>query len=30
MKNGRNVTGEGYYLKYWPVEAREDGIYVEI
>jgi nitrite reductase/ring-hydroxylating ferredoxin subunit len=30
MKNGRNVTGEGYYLKHWPVEAREDGIYVEL
>lgn len=29
MKNGRNVSGEGYYLKHWPVEVREDGIYVE-
>jgi nitrite reductase/ring-hydroxylating ferredoxin subunit len=28
MKNGRNVSGEGYYLKHWPVEEREDGIYV--
>ncbi|HJW15714.1 MAG TPA: Rieske 2Fe-2S domain-containing protein [Flavisolibacter sp.] len=28
MKNGRNVSGEGYYLKHWPVETREDGIYV--
>lgn len=28
MKNGRNVSGEGYYLKNWPVEMREDGIYV--
>ena len=28
MKNGRNVTGEGYYLKNWPVELREDGVYV--
>ena len=28
MKNGRNVTGEGYYLKHWPVEVREDGVYV--
>ena len=28
MKNGRNVSGEGYYLKHWPVEVREDGIYV--
>ena len=28
MKNGRNVSGEGYYLKHWPIEMREDGIYV--
>lgn len=28
MKNGRNVSGEGYYLKNWPVEFREDGVYV--
>ena len=28
LQKGRNVTGEGYYLKTYPVEAREDGIYV--
>ena len=28
MKNGRNVTGEGYYLKHWPVEIKEDGVYI--
>jgi 3-phenylpropionate/trans-cinnamate dioxygenase ferredoxin subunit len=28
MKNGRNVSGEGYYLKNWPVEIRDDGVYV--
>ena len=28
IKNGRNVSGEGYLLKQWPVEKREDGIYV--
>jgi len=28
LQNGRNVSGEGYYLKHWPVERREDGIYV--
>jgi 3-phenylpropionate/trans-cinnamate dioxygenase ferredoxin subunit len=28
MKNGRNVSGEGYYLKHWPVELRGDGVYV--
>lgn len=27
MQNGRNVSGEGYYLKNWPVELREDGVY---
>jgi len=28
MANGRNTSGEGYYLKHWSVEQREDGIYV--
>ncbi len=28
LKNGRNVSGEGYYLKHWPVEVREDGLFV--
>ncbi|MDB5207293.1 MAG: Rieske 2Fe-2S protein [Flavisolibacter sp.] len=28
MKNGRNVSGEGYYLKHWPVEVKEDGVFV--
>jgi nitrite reductase/ring-hydroxylating ferredoxin subunit len=27
-RNGRNVSGEGYYLKRWAVEEREDGVYV--
>jgi len=27
MQNGRNVSGEGYYLKHWPVETRDDGVY---
>lgn len=26
--NGRNVSGEGYYLKVYPVEEREAGIFV--
>ena len=30
MKNGRNTSGEGYYLKHWPVEQRDDGIYAGI
>jgi 3-phenylpropionate/trans-cinnamate dioxygenase ferredoxin subunit len=28
MKNGRNVSGEGYYLKHWPVAIREEGVFV--
>jgi 3-phenylpropionate/trans-cinnamate dioxygenase ferredoxin subunit len=28
LKNGRNVSGEGYYLKCWPVEIRDEGIFV--
>jgi len=28
LQNGRNVSGEGYYLKNWPVESRQDGVYI--
>jgi nitrite reductase/ring-hydroxylating ferredoxin subunit len=28
LRNGRNVSGEGYYLKNWPVEIRDDGVFV--
>lgn len=28
MQNGRNTSGEGYYLKHWPVDIREDGVYI--
>jgi nitrite reductase/ring-hydroxylating ferredoxin subunit len=28
LKNGRNVTGEGYYLKHRPVEVRPDGVFI--
>ncbi len=28
LKNGRDVNGEGYTLKTYPVEARPDGIFV--
>jgi 3-phenylpropionate/trans-cinnamate dioxygenase ferredoxin subunit len=27
LKNGYNVSGEGYYLKHWPVKA-ENGIFI--
>jgi 3-phenylpropionate/trans-cinnamate dioxygenase ferredoxin subunit len=29
LVNGRNVSGEGYHLKTWKVEWREDGVWVE-
>ena len=28
LKNGRNVSGEGYYLKNYPLEEREAGIFI--
>ena len=28
VDNGRNTSGEGYYLKVYKVEKRMDGIYV--
>jgi 3-phenylpropionate/trans-cinnamate dioxygenase ferredoxin subunit len=28
LETGKNVSGEGYYLKTYPVELRPDGIYV--
>ncbi len=30
MDNGRNSSGEGYYLKHWAVEEKEDGVYVDL
>jgi nitrite reductase/ring-hydroxylating ferredoxin subunit len=28
LKNGRDVNGEGYILKTYPIELRPDGIFV--
>lgn len=28
LENGRNTTGEGYYLKTFKVEIRDDGLYI--
>jgi nitrite reductase/ring-hydroxylating ferredoxin subunit len=28
LQNGRNTSGEGYYLKTYPVECRAEGIYI--
>ena len=30
LQNGRNTSGEGYYLKTYPIETREDGLYLGI
>ncbi|WP_153798915.1 Rieske (2Fe-2S) protein [Foetidibacter luteolus] len=30
MQNGRNTSGEGYYLKTYHIEQKEDGIYIGI
>lgn len=30
MENGRNISGEGYHLKTYPVQIRPDGVYVGI
>lgn len=28
LKNGRNTSGEGYYLKTYPVNSTEEGIFL--
>ena len=28
LKNGRNISGEGYYLKTFAIEQREDGVFI--
>lgn len=30
LENGRNSSGEGYYLKIYPIETRPDGLYLGI
>jgi nitrite reductase/ring-hydroxylating ferredoxin subunit len=30
LKNGRNNTGEGYYLKNWPVQINESGVFMGV
>jgi 3-phenylpropionate/trans-cinnamate dioxygenase ferredoxin subunit len=30
MQNGRNTSGEGYYLKTYLAEERPDGIYIGV
>jgi 3-phenylpropionate/trans-cinnamate dioxygenase ferredoxin subunit len=28
LKNGYNITGEGYNMRIYPIEIRDDGIFV--
>jgi 3-phenylpropionate/trans-cinnamate dioxygenase ferredoxin subunit len=28
MSNGRNVSGEGYHLKTYPIEIRGEGVFM--
>ena len=28
LKNGRNMSGEGYYMKTFPTEKRPEGIFI--
>jgi len=30
LQTGRNVSGEGYLLKTYPVELRNDGVFINI
>jgi len=30
LENGRNASGEGYFLKTHPIEKREEGIFIGI
>ncbi len=29
-KTGRNVSGEGYFLKTFPIEIRDNGVFIRI
>jgi nitrite reductase/ring-hydroxylating ferredoxin subunit len=28
LQNGRNISGEGYFLKTFPVQIRQNGVYI--
>jgi len=30
LQNGRNTSGEGYYLKTYPVEIREEAVFIGV
>lgn len=29
-ENGRNTSGEGYYLKHWPVKETAEGVFIQM
>ena len=30
IQTGRNTSGEGYFLKCWPIQITEDGVFIEM
>lgn len=30
LENGRNTSGEGYYLKRWTIKETTDGVFIEM
>jgi nitrite reductase/ring-hydroxylating ferredoxin subunit len=30
LQNGRNVSGEGYFLKTFPIEIRNEGVFIGV
>ena len=30
VQTGRNASGEGYFLQHWPVEIKENGVFVGV
>lgn len=30
LQNGRNISGEGYYLKTYPMRQNDEGVYIGI
>ena len=29
LRNGRNVSGEGYFLKCWKIDHTEEGVFID-
>ena len=30
LENGRNISGEGYFLKTFPIESRNNGVFIAL